>query len=855
MANLPESPVFEEGIYQIEVNDPVVGGPDGIDNIQAKQLANRTKYLKQFADEVVTARGSSPSLAAKLASLGFGGDPDDPSSEGALSRAVKLDWLYSSYRIAIELFLEGWTLLDTNQVGVVATVAGDESVDAENTATLVEGQEYVIFDSAHAETFVIDDILTANRFRAEDVLAHTYGGSAVIARTNWQIEHGKAIAGDNGVYFSQPINLGVAPGPRAVILRREDNDAEIRVYFKDATHAAWTEVPWTFRRDIGPDIVDVEYYVPASGDLNLKITSDHGASETDVTVWNLVGISELTNLGGAHNGPLQPVNALPLAGAVGLPERPTLSIASYSSPGNSPQQAIRFQLITAAGNFDAPLAASGLLPPGLSWSVPAGVLDEGAAYLWRAQVQDAEGVWSPWSVQTGFTAAVNFVYVETPTNTSPANGAADIAQQPTLYTSAFAVAGGADTHAATQWQVRRADGTYAAPVWDSGEDAANKLQVQIPAGLLQEGATEYYWRARHKGTTNGLSQWSAETRFTTKVLFANVIGIALVNSGGGAGTWARIDRNGNNVATDASFFANHPVYAGVVPATVDSQAMIIVPRFYYRVDDAPAGSDRAGKRCWWISDRPLPGYTIHPAFMDAGQEITRFYVGKYQGSNDSGTRLGSVAAVAPLVSTDYGVFKNRAAARNVGGVAGFMLWSVYQLAAIQMLALIEMGGTGMQALIGPGRVTGSTMNVDNADVLTATWRGITGLWGNIEQFVDGLIVDSNGWVKIWDKLGNKTLVSTGVKMPPSGMIVSVNHGVSEEWTFRDLFLPYSVDAAPSNASFPDRFEAPTINGSPQYFPTHGGAYDTGDHAGLFRLWFQYQSASTNAKTGGRLAKV
>ncbi|WP_439605389.1 hypothetical protein, partial [Shinella sp.] len=150
MANLPESPVFEEGIYQLEITDPVVGGPDGIDNIQARQLANRTQFLKQFSDEVVTARGSAPSLAAKLASLGFGGDPNDPSSEGALTRAVKLDWLYSSYRIAIELFIESWTLLDTNQVGVVATVAGDESVDAESTATLVEGQEYVIFDSAHA---------------------------------------------------------------------------------------------------------------------------------------------------------------------------------------------------------------------------------------------------------------------------------------------------------------------------------------------------------------------------------------------------------------------------------------------------------------------------------------------------------------------------------------------------------------------------------------------------------------------------------------------------------------------------------------------------------------------------------
>jgi hypothetical protein len=46
MTNLIENEKWEEGIYQLETSDPVVGGPDGIDNLQAKQLANRTKYLK-----------------------------------------------------------------------------------------------------------------------------------------------------------------------------------------------------------------------------------------------------------------------------------------------------------------------------------------------------------------------------------------------------------------------------------------------------------------------------------------------------------------------------------------------------------------------------------------------------------------------------------------------------------------------------------------------------------------------------------------------------------------------------------------------------------------------------------------
>ena len=47
MANLKEKDVWEDGIYQIEENDPVLGGENGITNKPAKQLANRTLWLKK----------------------------------------------------------------------------------------------------------------------------------------------------------------------------------------------------------------------------------------------------------------------------------------------------------------------------------------------------------------------------------------------------------------------------------------------------------------------------------------------------------------------------------------------------------------------------------------------------------------------------------------------------------------------------------------------------------------------------------------------------------------------------------------------------------------------------------------
>ena len=46
MANLKEDNTWEQGIYQFETSDPVMGGPNGIDNLPTRQLANRTLWLK-----------------------------------------------------------------------------------------------------------------------------------------------------------------------------------------------------------------------------------------------------------------------------------------------------------------------------------------------------------------------------------------------------------------------------------------------------------------------------------------------------------------------------------------------------------------------------------------------------------------------------------------------------------------------------------------------------------------------------------------------------------------------------------------------------------------------------------------
>lgn len=52
---LSESDSYTPGVYQLEITDPVLGGPEGTSNKPLKDLANRTVYLKNRVDEILEA--------------------------------------------------------------------------------------------------------------------------------------------------------------------------------------------------------------------------------------------------------------------------------------------------------------------------------------------------------------------------------------------------------------------------------------------------------------------------------------------------------------------------------------------------------------------------------------------------------------------------------------------------------------------------------------------------------------------------------------------------------------------------------------------------------------------------------
>ena len=468
-------------------------------------------------------------------------------------------------------------------------------------------------------------------------------------------------------------------------------------------------------------------------------------------------------------------------------------------------------------------------------------------YYCRIRYQDSADRWSSWSTQVLFTTAD--VYIDAPTNTSPANLEANIAETPELTSDDFECINWSDTHASSDWEVY-SDSGLTILVWSSYDDTSNLTTARIPPGILNPGSTNYYWRCRHTGTTYGDSAWSTVTKFTTQDQFILVYGIALVSSGGGAGTWQRVNENGNNVTLTTTDFNYHPVWGGIEDVTIDGQAMVKIPKFYYKVGNL-SGGDQTGKKAWFVSNYPVMGFTLHPAFMDGGVEIDQFYYGKYEATADGSTKAGSASGATPLASIDFPTMQGRCTARNTGGVDGFHMLHIHELSAVQMLCLIENGGPDVQSSIGAGNtVSSATVNTGASN---AAWRGIYELWGNTLCMIDGAQFDTAKKIKVFDQNGNGTYVNTNIVLDSaSGWITGMYDNAGTGYDLKSMFLGKTTDLTETNGTFGDFQYAPQTSDNVCY---HGGRWSTGSYAGLFHLFLYNTASNSEAYCGSRLAKV
>lgn len=502
MANIPrkKTPDFPD-VYVLEETDPVTGGLDGIDNLPHKQLAERDEHLLARVEPL---EKRTTLYEQRLQSVEISGSV-------SVGRAFPI-WLAESDQGAdFELFADAaYTWRDYAPSAIVATVAGDESVDVTTTNNLVVGDAYLIHDEdGTSEVVEVEAILTSTRFRATATLNKTRSNTGLLARTNWEIKAGFALAG-NGRYFSREIKTLRYDDAGRLIVRRVAGDGSVRVKVRRTSAPAsdWLNAPLKRSASTENGVTDLEFRLPVGGTIELQVETQLGDSGELIEIHYLVCLPEVR--AGRADPVRQPTNVAPGEGATDVMETPALTGDAYYSLYGIDHQAAQFEVATDA-DFANIVYQGGEPTPTTQHTVASGTLATNQVYFWRCRYQDAEGTWSPWSKPSGFSTGAVFEYVAPPVISSPSADATRTSLLPTIVTADFEAVGTNDTHTASQYQIAT-DSTFGEIVYDSGT-VADLISHQITTALAREN--RHYLRVRHQGTALGWSDWSVVRGFTT----------------------------------------------------------------------------------------------------------------------------------------------------------------------------------------------------------------------------------------------------------------------------------------------------------------------------------------------------
>lgn len=389
-----------------------------------------------------------------------------------------------------------------------------------------------------------------------------------------------------------------------------------------------------------------------------------------------------------------------------------------------------------------------------------------------------------------------------------------------------------------------------------------------PSLRIHDGTTEGGWEISCgcEGCSDACKKYiDDKAKYFIPGNLSPVIGICLVKEGGGAGAWARVDGDGQPFEVPPYYFDYHPTYSAIKRVTIDGQVMQEHHKFYYKAFTIESGPYE-GRPARCISPYKVDDtWKVFPSFMKNGKEIDTWWCGTYQASDGGGSpkMLASKGGVLPIHTVTHANLIQYAKNRNTKGVTGWGLIDIYQLSEIRLLALIEAESSDSQTAYGKGHLYsgdggGTThQKVDSDTVSTGSWRGHVGLWGNIYQWVDGLLYKTTGAVHVWDNKGKQTFVNTGFTAtltPFSGTWYPVSWTMTsgEDFDLSIVFLPDKSTQTLSAASVPDVFAWNNTNGDVYFCSAEDS--DGGDIGGLFSMCNAWHTQAV-AWIGARLTKT
>lgn len=211
--HLPVNPEWVPGIYQLEANDYIIGGRNGVDNLPAQGLANRTEWLKAkleaLKDDVAAIGGNDKynEIVAMIKALDAG---SQNSRINHLERLVGN--LYQDIQAAgidpdgydnalFETFDKGADEIDQTVVTVKSVVSGDDSIDVEDSSNLIIGAHYQLTDGEKTEEVQVKSINISGSIKrvvlCADVKNQYTEGRTKLYRSSIAIYNGRAYGGGN----------------------------------------------------------------------------------------------------------------------------------------------------------------------------------------------------------------------------------------------------------------------------------------------------------------------------------------------------------------------------------------------------------------------------------------------------------------------------------------------------------------------------------------------------------------------------------------------------------------------------------------------------------------------------------
>lgn len=381
---------------------------------------------------------------------------------------------------------------------------------------------------------------------------------------------------------------------------------------------------------------------------------------------------------------------------------------------------------------------------------------------------------------------------------------------------------------------------------------------------------------RISGVVRGAIELGLRADFVNKV-FTRLGDAVGLNGGSDFDDFSMYQRRRCNLANDGTVNA----YLGDANYSItgsNGQVMVEQPKFYYKV--VPITLNASDNKQldvaeYWISDFPLEGYRLHPAFYNhSGQEIDYYYIGAYEAKvsywGESTGLMQSISNVTPSSDTTNGTRSRfRRLAKNRG--TGWYIETIWSWSAEQLLMIIEYGKFNMQEAIGNGYVgytsgvsflsTGSLNSYGNASYGSTTsetsavqYRGKENPWGNKACWIDGInyhnIVPSIATTGNYVFSDDSTIYTYLQYYTSSGGFYIESFGYYPDFDW--IFMPYGARSGSSSLPVGDYWESYT---GAVYSSCVGGYNPDHTKAGPFYMKSANGYSKGDTSVGSRLLYV